>query len=157
VRGQRHAPAALHPPGKTRYPLYGRLGGPQGRTGQVRKISPPPGFDPWTVQPVASRYTDYANRSTHRMSGRAKNDWKWENNDHVHLQTPLRPSAAKKFHTSKKQCSHDAGVTTTQYIYSTTIYTCQHAESAKQCQLLSPFPTDISSHEDQTFRANTSS
>jgi hypothetical protein len=26
----------------------------------VQKISPPPGFDPWTVQPVASRYTDYA-------------------------------------------------------------------------------------------------
>jgi hypothetical protein len=36
--GQRHAPAAL-PPGKTRYPLYRRLGGSQGRSGQVRKIS----------------------------------------------------------------------------------------------------------------------
>ena len=46
------------PPGKTRHPLYRRLGGPQGRSGQVRKISPPPGFDPRTVQPVASRYTD---------------------------------------------------------------------------------------------------
>ena len=57
VGGQRHAPAAL-PPGKTRYPLYRRLGGPQGRSGQVQKISPPPGFDPRTVQPVASRYTD---------------------------------------------------------------------------------------------------
>jgi hypothetical protein len=44
VRGQRHAPAAL-PPEKTRYPLYWRLGGPQGRSGQVRKISPPPGFN----------------------------------------------------------------------------------------------------------------
>jgi len=42
-------------PGKTRYPLYGRLGGPQGRSGQVRKISPTPGFDPRTVQPVAIR------------------------------------------------------------------------------------------------------
>ena len=48
--------------GKTRCPLYRRLGGPQGRSGQVRKISPPPGFDPRTVQPVASRYTDYAIR-----------------------------------------------------------------------------------------------
>jgi hypothetical protein len=46
------------PPGKTRYLLYRRLGGPQGRSGQVRKISPTPGFDPRTVQPVASRYTD---------------------------------------------------------------------------------------------------
>ena len=59
VGDQRHAPAAL-PPGKTRYPLYTRLGRPQGRSGRVRKISPPPqlGFDPRTVQPVASRYTD---------------------------------------------------------------------------------------------------
>ena len=46
-------------PGKeTRYKLYGRLGGPQGRSGRVRKISPPPEFDPRTEQPVASRYTD---------------------------------------------------------------------------------------------------
>ena len=36
------------------------LGGPQGRSGQVRKISPPPGFDPRTVRPVGSRYTDWA-------------------------------------------------------------------------------------------------
>jgi len=32
-------------PGETRYPLYRGLGGPQGRSGEVRKISPPPGFD----------------------------------------------------------------------------------------------------------------
>jgi len=51
--GQRHVLAAL-PPEKTRYPLYRRLGGPQRRSGQVRKISPPPGFDARTVQPVAS-------------------------------------------------------------------------------------------------------
>ena len=59
VGSQYHSPAAL-PPGKTRYPLYRMLGGPQGRSGRVRKISPPPGFDPRTVQPVASRYTDWA-------------------------------------------------------------------------------------------------
>jgi hypothetical protein len=41
-----------------RYPLYRRLGGPQGWSGRVRKISPPLGFDPRTVQLVASRYTD---------------------------------------------------------------------------------------------------
>ena len=46
------------PPGKTQYPFYRRLGGPQGRSGQVRKISPTPGFDPRAVQPVASHYTD---------------------------------------------------------------------------------------------------
>ena len=44
-------------PGKDPVPI---VGGPQGRSGRVRKISPPPGFDPRTVQPVASRYTDYA-------------------------------------------------------------------------------------------------
>ena len=59
VGGQRHAPAALTP-GKTRYPLYRRLGGPQGRSRRMWKISPLPGFDPRTVQPVASRYTDCA-------------------------------------------------------------------------------------------------
>jgi len=36
------------------------LPGTQGRFGRVRKISPTPGFDIWTLQPVASRYTDYA-------------------------------------------------------------------------------------------------
>ena len=56
---QRHAPAALHP-GKTHYPLYRRLGGPQGRSGRVRKISPSPRFDSQTVQLVVSRYTDRA-------------------------------------------------------------------------------------------------
>jgi hypothetical protein len=57
--GQRHAPTAL-PPGMTRYPLYRRIGGRQGRSGRVQKISPPPGFDPRAVQPVASCYTDWA-------------------------------------------------------------------------------------------------
>ena len=57
VGGQRLAPAAL-PPGKTRYPLYRRLGRPQGWSGRVRNISPPPEFNPRTVQPVAIRYTD---------------------------------------------------------------------------------------------------
>ena len=51
-------------PGKTRYSLYRRLRGPQGRSGQVWKITTPPGFDPRTVQPVAGRYTDYATRPT---------------------------------------------------------------------------------------------
>jgi hypothetical protein len=36
------------------------MGRPQGRSGRVWKISPPPGFDPRTGQPVVSRYTDWA-------------------------------------------------------------------------------------------------
>jgi hypothetical protein len=50
--------------GKTQYSLYKRWGGPQAQSGQVQKISPPPGFDPQTVQPVAIHYTDYAARPT---------------------------------------------------------------------------------------------
>ena len=57
VGGQHHALSAL-PPVKTRCPSYGRLGGPQGRSERVRKISPPQGFDPRTVQLIASHYTD---------------------------------------------------------------------------------------------------
>ena len=37
--GQHNAPAALSP-GMSRYPLYKRLGGPQGRSERLRKISP---------------------------------------------------------------------------------------------------------------------
>ena len=50
-------PGRFTPRKETRYPLYRRLGGPKGR---VRKISPLPRLDPQAVQPVASRYTDWA-------------------------------------------------------------------------------------------------
>ena len=58
VGSQRHAPAAL-PPGK-------RLGthctggwvGPSAALDRCGKSRLPPGFDPLTVKPVASRYTD---------------------------------------------------------------------------------------------------
>jgi hypothetical protein len=55
VGAQRHAPAAL-PQGKTRYPLYRRLGGLQGRSGWVQKTSSLPGVDPRTIQLLVSRY-----------------------------------------------------------------------------------------------------
>jgi hypothetical protein len=59
VGGQRYGPAAL-PPGNTRYPLYRSLGGPNGRSGRVQKISPTPRCDPRNVQPISSSYTDWA-------------------------------------------------------------------------------------------------
>jgi hypothetical protein len=40
---QHHAPTAL-PPGKTRYSLYRRQGGPQGRSGRVRQNLSPTGI-----------------------------------------------------------------------------------------------------------------
>jgi rRNA maturation protein Nop10 len=43
-----------------RYPLSRALGGLQCRSGRVWKISQPPRFDPRSVQPAASRYTDWA-------------------------------------------------------------------------------------------------
>ena len=58
-------PGCSLPPGKTSYPLYKRMGGSQGRSGQVQKISPTPGFDPWTVQLIASRYTDWVIPALH--------------------------------------------------------------------------------------------
>ena len=54
-----HAPA---PPGKTRYPFYRRLGGPQGRSGRAENLVPT-GIRSRTVQPVA--------KSLYRLSYRA--------------------------------------------------------------------------------------
>jgi len=68
--GSTPRPAAM-PPGKTQYPLYRRLDEPQGRSGRLRKISPPPGFDTRTVQsyrvaipselhrPTVPKYSDH--------------------------------------------------------------------------------------------------
>ena len=51
------------PPGKTRYPFYRRLGGPQGRSGRAENLVPT-GIRSRTVQPVVSHYTDWATGPT---------------------------------------------------------------------------------------------
>ena len=43
-------------PVKTRYPLYRRLGGPQGRSGRAENLVPT-AIRPRTFKPVVSRYT----------------------------------------------------------------------------------------------------
>jgi hypothetical protein len=53
-------PGCFTPEKETWHPLCRRLDGPQGWSGWVWKISSSPGFNPWTVQAVASRYTEYA-------------------------------------------------------------------------------------------------
>jgi len=53
-------PDRFTPLKETLNPLYKTMGGPQGRSGRGRKIKPPPRFHPPTVQPIASRYTDWA-------------------------------------------------------------------------------------------------
>jgi len=50
-------PGRTLPLGKTRYPLYRRLGGPQGRSGRAENLVPT-GIRSRTVQPLVSRYTD---------------------------------------------------------------------------------------------------
>jgi hypothetical protein len=73
-------PRPLFTLGKTQYPLYRRLGGPQGQSAQMWKISPLPGFDPRTVQPVAGRYTDYATQPTWLCLYMMPNVWSIRNN-----------------------------------------------------------------------------
>jgi len=53
---QHHAPAAFTP-GKDPVLIVQETGWAQGRSGRVRKISSQPGYEPRTVQTVASRYT----------------------------------------------------------------------------------------------------
>jgi len=52
-------PGHTLPPGKTRYPFYRRLGGPQGRSERAENLVPT-GIRSRTVQPVVSRYADWA-------------------------------------------------------------------------------------------------
>ena len=54
------SPGRTLPPGKTRYAFYGGLGGPQGRSGRAENLVPT-GIRSRTVQPLVSRYTDWAN------------------------------------------------------------------------------------------------
>ena len=56
-------PGRTLPPGKTRYPFYRRLGGSQGRTRRAENLVAT-GIRSRTVQPVVSRYTDWATRPT---------------------------------------------------------------------------------------------
>ena len=50
-------PGRTLPPGKTRYPFYRRLDGPQARSGRTENLVPTE-IRFQTVQPVVSRYTD---------------------------------------------------------------------------------------------------
>jgi hypothetical protein len=64
VRGQRHATAAFYPR-KDPVSIVQDVGWAPGTvwTG-AKNLASPLGFDPWTVQPVAGRYTDYATLPT---------------------------------------------------------------------------------------------
>jgi len=59
----RPTPRPPLPPGKIRYPLYRRLGGPQGRSGQAENVIPTE-IRSRTFQPIVRSYTDWATRPT---------------------------------------------------------------------------------------------
>ena len=92
---------ATPPPGKTRCPLYRRLSGPRERSGQVRKISSPPRFDPRTVQPVASRYTDCATRYTRNVC-RLVDFW-WCSSNCLYTMFSARYSSILQYLCTKKE------------------------------------------------------
>ena len=62
--GSAPRPGRSLPPGKTRTHCTGGWVGPRVGLDRCGKFRLPPGFDPRAVQPVASRYTDYATRPT---------------------------------------------------------------------------------------------
>jgi len=86
-------PGHTLPPGKTRYPLYRRLGGPQGRSGRAEKLVST-GIRSRTVQPVVSRYTDWAIRLTHTHTHT-------HTHKHTHTHTHTRHHISK--HRSRQQ------------------------------------------------------
>ena len=56
-------PGCTLPLGKTQYPFYRRLGGPQGQSGLAENVVPA-GIRSRTVQPIVSRYTNWATGPT---------------------------------------------------------------------------------------------
>ena len=69
VRGQVQAPAPLHS-AKNQYKLFRGLDGPQGRSGRVRKISPPQEFDSRAVPPEPFRFISVVFHAVEIISGR---------------------------------------------------------------------------------------
>jgi hypothetical protein len=58
--GERHAPAALPPGNRPRTYFIGGWAGPKAGLYRYEKSHPPLGFDHRSVEPIASRYTDWA-------------------------------------------------------------------------------------------------
>ena len=82
VGGSAPRPGSLYP---RKRPLthFKEAGWGQFRSGQVRKISPPPRFEPRTFQPLASRYTDWATGPTYII---CEYDLKFEASQQIFLE-----------------------------------------------------------------------
>jgi len=72
--------------GKTWYPFYKRLGGPQGWSGRVENLVPS-GIRSRTIQPVVSYYTVWATRPTISASS-----WFYYKNDMLYSHHTSRPA-----------------------------------------------------------------
>jgi len=79
-------PGRTLPPGKPQYPFYMRLGGPQGRSGQAEKLVPTR-IGSRTVQPVVSRYTDWATQLTMQI-------------EYIWVKPPIKTAYVKQLRTS---------------------------------------------------------
>ena len=84
-------PGRTLPPEKTRYPLYRRLGGLQGQSGRAENLVPT-GIRSRTVQPVVSRYTDWATLPTSTAS-RMQICVRWEAEPRLRIPVPIHVNA----------------------------------------------------------------
>ena len=90
----------------SRYPLYRRLDGTDNRSGRVWKISPPPGFDPRTVQPVTSRYKDWTIRPKLHVICPVQTTQSAANSEHrCLLSKAVNPRRVRARHTSNQRQS----------------------------------------------------
>jgi hypothetical protein len=126
-------PGRTLPPGKTRYPLYRRLGGPQGRSRQARKTSPPTG--------IRSLDRPARSHSLYRLSYPALTQGEQEHlnpTTHGVLHFVFRPSQAVQrshcIHTHTHTHTHDdAGQVITCLNYSISTNTCHDTFATDTC------------------------
>ena len=97
-------------PGHKRRPSCRRLGGPQGRSGRVRKISPSLKLDPRTVQAVGSHYIDRTILAHKRA--------RW-----IHVTVSWITSSTKRTHRPKRKFNIFIGNGVLTILYPTTLST----------------------------------
>jgi ABC-type nickel/cobalt efflux system permease component RcnA len=79
--------------------MYRLLRTPQGRSGQVQKISPPQGFDHRKVQYVASRYNDSAIPAQKHTHTHKHTHTQTHTHTNTHTQTHTHTNTHKHTHT----------------------------------------------------------
>jgi hypothetical protein len=85
--------------------LCRRLGAHQGRSELRHKIFPSPGFDPPTVQPVASRYNNYSILA-HKIEKCKNKDAMYQTNNPTRKNLVKSEERRKKEETAKETAIH---------------------------------------------------